>query len=108
MKRSIVIFCLSFISLQVFSQRQKTNSNKKTTTPKSVVDCLVNSIYSTSGMIYEFYSNGTGSVGKYNSFKWKYLGNKIVLVKYDSGYFSDDYFRIINLGKSNCDIIKID
>ena len=106
MKKILLVFCLLSYSLISFSQTKKGSSAKKSTTPKSVIDCLVNSSYSASGNFYQFYSNGTGVVGKSPSFTWKYLGNNIILVRYNSDYFNDDKFRIINPGK-NCDIINI-
>lgn len=101
MKKLFLFSCLFFIFTTTFAQ-----AKKKTTTPKAVTDCLVNAVYCDT-YCYKFYSNGTGVVGQSPSFTWKYLGNNIVLVKYNSDFFNDDKFRIVNLGKRNCDIVRM-
>jgi hypothetical protein len=107
MKKLLFLSFLFFVCSASFSQTKKPATAKKTIAPKPIVDCLVNSSYYESGFFYKFYSNGTGVVGKSPSFSWKYLGKNIVLVKYDSDFFADDRFRVINPGSKNCDIMKI-
>ncbi len=107
MKQLLLISFLFFVFSASYSQTKKPTTNNKATAPKPIVDCLVNSSYSESGLFYKFYSNGTGVVGKSPSFTWKYLGSNTILVRYDSDFFADDKFRVINPGKKNCDIMKI-
>lgn len=106
MKKLFILNLILFTFLVSSAQTKKPASSKKGPTPKAIVDCLVNSNYY-DVYLYKFYSDGTGVVGKSPSFKWKYLGNNVIVVIYNGGFLADDKFKVLNPGKQNCSITKI-